>query len=256
MITTFWQLLKTDLMLFSHTIKDKFINLVIWTASTTIVSSYILQAFGVSSEYGAFQAGGTIIAAMGFELYPQLFSMTGDIFGPKYINYQLILPTSNAIVLLEKVVFFAINGLFMSATMLPLIKLLLLGKLSLSGIDYLRFFITLVITSIFFGFFTIFLTSLISSVETIENVMMRILFPIWFFGCFQYSLKIANSISPVLAGISVISPYSFACEALRSAMLGPEKYIPFFVSIGVLCAMTLFVGIAGYYGLRKKLDFI
>ncbi len=243
-------------MLFSHTIKDKFINLVIWTTSTTIVTSYILQAFGVNASFGEFQAGGTIISAMGFELYPQIFSLIGDIYGEKHINYQLVLPISNFVVLLEKVVFFAINGLFMSATMLPLIKILLLGKLNLSEICYFKFFLTLLISSVFFGFFTLFLVGLIENIATIENVMMRILFPIWFFGCFQYSLKIANNISPVLAGISIISPYSFACEAIRSAMLNPADYIPFFVSIAVLCAMTVAAGFAGFYGLKRKLDFV
>ncbi len=243
-------------MLFSHTIKDKFINLVIWATATTIVTTYILQAFGVSESFGAFQAGATIISAMGFELYPQIFSMIGDLHGEKYINYKLILPISNFMILLEKVVFFSINGLFMSVTMLPLIKMILLGRLDLFQINYFKFLLTLVITSVFFGFFTIFLTSLVKNIETIENVFMRILFPIWFFGCFQYSLKIANNISPILSGISLISPYSFACEAIRSSMLDPADYIPFFVSIAILSGMTVTAGIAGYYGLRKKLDFI
>jgi hypothetical protein len=252
----FWQLLKTDLVLFLQNIKDKFINLVIWTTATTVVAGYVLQAFGVSESFGAFQACGIIISAIGFELYGQLFSMVADMTGPRNINYYLTLPVSNFVVFSAKATFISINGFILSILMLPLCKLILMKKLILATINYPKFLLTLVVTNIFFGWFTLWLTSFVEDLVQADNVLMRILFPLWIFGCYQYSLKVAYAISPLLAAISIISPYSFATEALRSAMLGPADYIPFWVSILALCIMSGLVSFSGYHRLKAKLDFI
>lgn len=252
----FWQLIKTDLLLFKQNIKDKFINLVIWAGSTAIVSGYVLQAFGINESFGAFQMASIIISSIGFEVYGQLFSMVADIEGPRHINYHLTLPASNFVILLAKTTFFAINGMVLAVSMLPLAKLLLWNKFNLSAVNLPLFFLTLVVTNIFFGWFTLFLVSLVKNAGKIEDVIMRVMFPLWFFGCFQFSLKIAHSISPVLAGMCMISPYTFATEAIRYAMLNPADYIPFGVSIAVLSAMCIFVGAGGYYNLKRRLDFI
>ena len=52
-----------------------------------------------------------------------------------------------------------------------------------------------------------------------------------FFGGFSFSFKIALSVAPVLAYISLISPYTYATEAIRSAALGAKDFMPilFFV---------------------------
>lgn len=252
----FFQLLKTDLLLFRQNITDKFINLVIWAGSTAIVSGYVLQAFGINESFGAFQMASIIISSIGFEVYGQLFTMVADFEGSRHINYHLTLPASNKVILLAKTTFFAINGMILSVSMLPLAKLLLWSKLDLWSINYPQFFLTLVITNIFFAWFTLFLVSLVKNVGKIEDVIMRVMFPLWFFGCFQFSFKVANTISPILAGICLVSPYTFATEAIRYAMLNPADYLPFWLSITGLCAMSVFVCLAGYWKLKRRLDFI
>lgn len=252
----FFELLKTDLFLFTQTIRNKFINLVIWTTATTVVCGYVLQAFGVSESFGAFQVCSIIISAIGFEIYGQLFSMVADMTGPRNIDYYLTLPAPTFVMLAAKATFISINGFVMSSLMLPLCKLILWHKLTLATINYPKFFLTLFITNIFFGWFTLWLTSFVHSLVEADDALMRILFPIWIFGCYQYSLKIAYGVSPFLAGISLVSPYTFATEAIRSSMLGASDYIPFWVSIAMLCGMSLLVCFYSYKRLKTKLDFV
>ena len=256
MIKIFWYLLRTDLMLLTQTLKDKIINLSIFGISVLVVSSYMLQGFGISKEFGTFQAASVIITAIGFELFGQLFAVVADIDGNKHIDYYLTLPISNKLILMKMVVLYTINGLVLAIFMLLISKLLLFHKFRSLQINYLYVLITLLTSSIFFGVFTLFLVTLVKNVEKVENVMMRILFPMWFWGCFQFSWKIAYSITPAIAYLSLISPYTFTTEAIRSAMFGPNEYIPFWVNIFTLWGMTVFISILGYTRLKRKLDFI
>ncbi len=252
----FWQLLKTDLILLAQTIKNKLVNFSIWATATLVVSGYVLQAFGASEFFGVFQVGSVIVSATGFEVYQQLFNLIADFEGQKHINYYLTLPASNLTVLGAKVTFFAINGMLLSVAILPLSKLVLWNKISLTAINYSKLLPALILVNIFFGWFTIFMTTIVKNMAQIDDATMRVLFPIWFFGCFQYSLKTAYSISPYLWMISLLSPYSYATEAVRNSMLNPEDYLPYWNSMTVLFLMTVACGVVSYRRLKRKLDFV
>lgn len=256
MLTTFWHLLAADLRLMRKTIVDKLINSIIWGFSVLLISAYVLRAFGMPESFGVFQAGSLLISIFGFEMYAQIFSLVADIEGNEHMQYYFTLPIPNWVVIAKMVTMYAINGLFLSLVILGICKLILWNQLVLSQIDWIRFWITLIVGSFFFSFFTLFLVSLIKNVETIENIMMRILFPIWFFGGFNFSFLVAYQTLPALGYVMLINPYTFFHEAIRSTIRGTADFLPFGLNMMVAIAMTVVAAYVGYTRLRSKLDLV
>lgn len=253
----FWQLLKTDLSIYKTKFLDRIIDLSIWTSATIIVNGYILQAFGLSSNFGIFQTAGMFCSVFSFEIHSNIFEMVSDLDGNKYISYLLTLPGSNLTIISEKVAFYAITGLISTILIFPLMKILMFHKFNLMTINYPHLIVAMLLTSLFFGWFTIWVVQRNKTVSQIRSTAIRILFPLWFFGCYLFSLKVVYyKVSRVLALLCLISPYTFATEAFRSSILGPEEYIPFWVSICALTFLTVAAGFFGYRGLKKRLDFV
>ena len=256
MIRIFWYLIKEDLMLIKSNLQKILINSLVWSSCIIIISSYVLQSFGMSEQFGIFQVGSVIISVEGFQMFTEIFNFIEDLNGKKHIYYKLALPIPNYLIFAKMIIFYIINCLILSLTVIPVAKIILLDKFVFSQIDLLNFIMVLIVSSMFFGIFTLFLVSLIKETSSIGNVIMRIVFPLWFFGGFQFSWKSISTTSPTLAYASLVSPYLYAHEAIRSAMFNPNDFIPFWTSILSLIMFTLILGFIGYKRLKKRLDFI
>lgn len=253
----FWQLLKTDFSIYKTKFVDRIIDLAIWTVSVILVNGYILQAFGLSGDFGMFQTAGMFCSVFSFEIHSNIFEIVSDIDGRRHISYLLTLPGSNLAIIATKTLFYAITGLISAIVIFPLMKIMLFKQFNLTTINYFHLILAMILTSIFFGWFTILIAQRHENITQIRSTAIRILFPIWFFGCYLFSLKVVYfKVSKILAALCLLSPYSFATEAFRSAILGPEEYIPFWISISTLALLTLAAAFFGYRGLKRRLDFI
>lgn len=253
----FLELLKADLSLLKTKLLDKVLDLTAWTSCIVITNGYLLQGFGMPPEFGNIQAFGLLASVMIFELHGNLFEMVADMSGRKHIGYLLTLPAgSNLTIISAKVAYFAINGLVSAGIIFPLIKILLPLRLNLMAVDYPRALLALLLISLFFGWFTIFVTSIVKNVSEVKSAIVRILLPMMFLGCFAFTYKVAEKISPTLSKLCLLSPSTYATEAIRSATLGPEGYLPFWLTTSVLCGLTFVAAFFGYRGLKNRLDFI
>lgn len=253
----FWQLLKSDLIILKNKIPGKIIDLLVWAAAVIVIGGYVMQAFGVGRSFGLFQSAGLIVACISFELYGNLFELVSDMENTGYMKYLLSLPHGNLKIICTKVLTYTIHGIISGLIVLPIIKLILLDQFSLLDINYFKFALTIILTSLFFGWFAIFLACRVRSVDQIRSVQVRIIFPLWFFGCYNFSFKIAYfKVSKVLGLACLLSPFTFATEATRSAILGAENYLPFWLTMLALLALTGLTATLGYRGLKKRLDFV
>ncbi len=252
----FFDLIKEDIHLLSQTLFDKTINGLIWVVSTVAISAYILPALGVSASYGAFMAVGTIVGCGGFEIVTQMVNMLADFDGDKKITYHLTLPIPNWLLLVKMGLVFAFNSLFISTVSFFTCKLVLWHSFNISIINYPRFILAGLLISLFFGFFTLFLVSITKSLMHLDNVFMRMAFPLWMLGGFQFSWMVLSSYSHSFALLNLLNPYTYATEALRAAALGQEGYLPFWLSILGLCFFIGLFAVLGIGRLKKRLDFV
>lgn len=252
----FFDLIKEDIHLLSQTIFDKTINSLIWAVSTVAISAYILPALGVSASYGAFMAVGAIVGCGGFEIIAQMVNMLADFDSDKKITYHLTLPIPNWLLLIKMGLVFAFNSFFISAVSFFACKFILWNHFDLSIINYPRFILAGISMSLFFGFETLFLVSITKNLMSLDNVYMRISFPLWMIGGFQFSWMVLDGYWHSFALLNLLNPYTYATEALRAAALGQEGYLPFWLCILALYFFTILFATVGIRRLRKRLDFV
>jgi ABC-type polysaccharide/polyol phosphate export permease len=85
---------------------------------------------------------------------------------------------------------------------------------------------------------------------------MRFVFPLWYLGAFQFSWAILYRIFPLGGILNLINPMVYVQESMRSALLGAEGYLPFWVSAGMLFFFIILFLWWGIVRLKKRLDFV
>jgi ABC-2 type transport system permease protein len=235
---------------------DKFINFYIWAGCSMLVSGYLMQSFGLKADFGPFQLGG-ILASVGiFELYGNAVTFVSDLEGDCTIAYYLTLPTHTATVLCSHIFYYATIGTVMSIATLPLAKLILWNKLSLLAIAWpnLLFFIMLI--NIFCATTTLLLSAFIPSMDKFDILWVRIMFPLWFLGGFQFSWNSVHLTAPILSYLLLLNPITYMSEGVRAALLGQNGSINFWICCVVLLMMFIGVAFWSYKALKKRLDFV
>ena len=252
----FWQLLKTEFTIFRETFFDKLLNSFIWTSTTVAVTSYILPVFGLSVEYGALLVAGVVVGSAFSEAYPQVSNFIADLEDEQHINYLLTLPLPGWLLMVKCAFVCAFNAFIMGVFTLMSSKLILFNRFSLENISIGKLIVAFFGYGLFFGFFTFFMISLIKSMHTMENTFMRIMYPLWFLGGFQFSWTAMHSFSPALGYVLLLDPYIYAMEGMRGAILGQSGFLPFWLCMPLLFGFTLLFGWWGIVRLKKRLDFV
>ena len=107
---------------------------------------------------------------------------------------------------------------------------------------------------IFFGFFALLITAHTSSIVRYEKAWVRVVFPLWFFGGYQFPWVVMHTRLPYLAYLNLLNPITYCLEGFRAAVLGQAGYINFWVCLGMLLLLTLVVAVWGVSKLQKRLD--
>ncbi len=248
-----WQLMRADLRVIVKDIKDKWINALLWGSCTLIVIAYIMPAFGLK-DFGLFQAASILISVIGFETYNQMFIIVMNLEQRKYMFYLFTLPIPVACIFFQKIMTYTINSMLISLFMIPLSKLILLDQMNLATINWTKLLFAITISSFFFSCFLIFIVSFAKKTSQVEHIFMRVVFPLWFFGGFQFSWQKLFEINQYAAYCSLISPYTYATEAVRVAFFGQAEFIQYWICITSMLIGSAFFGIYGYKRLKKRLD--
>jgi len=255
-VTIFKQLLITDLTIFRQVIVDKLVNSSIWIAVTLIVMGYLLPELGTGVGYGSFMVAGSCASIGLFEVFPSVMELVSDFEGERVIDYYLTLPIPSWLVLLRSMIYYAFGAFCLGLLVLPLGKILLWSRFDLSRMSTIKYVLMFMVTSSFYGSFTLFIASLVKSMMKIGNVWMRFIFPLWFLGGYQFSWYILKGLSPQVAYINLLNPITYIMDGMRAAILGQEGYLNFWLCLGVVICFTQVLGFIGITRLKKRLDFV
>ena len=235
---------------------DKFVNFYIWAGCSIIVAGYLMQSFGTSERFGAFQLGG-IIASVGiFELYGNAVTFVSDLEGDRTISYYLTLPTHTATVLCSHIFYYATIGTLMSFASLPLAKLILWNRLDLAAISWIKLLFFTVLINLFCATATLLVSALIPSMDKFDILWTRVMFPLWFLGGYAFSWYSVYATAPKLSYLILFNPIIYMAEGIRVALLGQECSINFWICCGVLLIMWAGIGFWSHKALKKRLDFV
>jgi len=249
-------LLITDLIIFRAVVVSKIINIACWMTCILFVNAYLLPKLGIDQSFGLLSFAGMIAAAGMFELFSTVVDVVIDFEFGKIIYYYATLPIPFWMVLVRKMISVAITHSIITLSILPLGKILLWNDFNLLQVNWLQFFIILLVGNLFYGAFSIFVSSVVKTRERIGLVWMRFLFPLWFLGGFSFSWFTLKTVTPRLAYVILLNPMIYMTEAYRAVIIGPEGFFPFYYSIAALLIFSLFFGYLGIIRLKKHLDFV
>lgn len=252
----FCALVSTQLLIAREHIVAQIINLYIWTCCTLVIMGYIMQNFGLATDYGNFQFA-SIVAAVGlFEIYSAATRNIMDIDGDRTISYYLTLPVRPAVVLLSMVCSYAIVGLLLTVMILPLGKIVFYNSFNFAQISWIKFVITAVLANVFFGIFMIAVTGHVGTIAKMRNIWSRFISPLWLFGCYQFSWTAIHALSAPLSYLVLLNPVVFVMEGMRGALLGSPDCLPWGMCCLVLCLFILVGWNYAHYKMKRLLDFV
>ncbi len=255
-LNVFWELLKTDMYIYKSAVASACIDVIPWFISIIGVFVYVFPLVGLSQNFSIFMAIGAVVSCIFWDIWSTATGFISDIEDNKTINYFLTLPLPNTLILIKQIISYAIKAGLPSLLILPLTKLLLWNIVSFSNFSIIKFVITIILTSIFIGAFSLFIISRIKNIHHIGKVGIRFLFPLWTFGGSNYSFKMIHKISPIFAYFTLLNPLLYPMESIRIAVLGQTGFIPFYICIIMQILFTILFGFLGIKSLKKRLDFV
>jgi hypothetical protein len=252
----FWWLLLRDIKSLQSLIIGGIIDGFIWAATNILIFQYILPYFGITNSFGSFIWAGTIITVGFFESANFAHDLVNDIATSKIIEYHLTLPIPAWLLLIKIALGIAINCMALSIFIVPLGKLLLWDSLSFNNFSILKFIALFFSANLFFGVVSVWIGSWARDGSRFAYVRRRFFNPFWAFGGYQFTWAVLAQAYPRLSLLALANPLTYAFEGMRSATLGAEGYLPFWICLVMLWVFIIIFGIWAYLWLKKRLDFI
>jgi len=252
----FGLLLKVDLFILLRIIVGKMINILFWSSSIVVVATYIFPKLGMTETFGQFMVVSSIVAGAWWGMWDSTYMFMKDLEGDNEISYKLALPLPSWLIILQYAIKHAMVRFLPSLIVLPFFKIMLGSRMDLSQFSFFQFLLMFVTICLFTGFFFVCVASFVRSTDTVDNVGIRLLFPMWFFGATQYSWSIMHSINPTIGYFTLLNPLVYAMEGIHSAVLGSQAYISFWSCAVALWGFIILFGFIGIVRLKKRLDFV
>jgi ABC-type polysaccharide/polyol phosphate export permease len=249
------KLLAMDLYVFRASFIDKFINTLVYCGVQLFVMGYLMRSFGLHDTYMNFFIVGLFATAGMFEIFPMVVKVMSDRIGDQSILYYCTLPTLSDLVFLRIILFSALGSLSLMVFFFPIMATVLWFQGILFDISFGPFFILLLLTALFYGSITLLLVTLVKNMTKISNIWMRFQFPLWFLGCYQFSLESLVEKTSYFGYLALLNPFTYINEGMRAVCLhGPYLH-------WIICAamLTIFVLLFSYLGVtrfKKQLDVI
>ena len=250
------ELLRTDLKIFSKIFFNKWIDLFIWILSMIVVFAYVMPAFGLTKDYGIFILASMCSSAGLFQSFNYVAEMVADFQGPRVISYHFSLPVPSWLLFIRLIVYYTIAFSLLGIFILPIGKLFLWHSFSLAQVSYAKYAIMLVLINIFYGSLSLVTTSYVKNLSRIDSVWMRIIYPLWFFGCFQFSWQSLYKVSPVFAQINLLNPLTYMAEGMRATVLGQEGSLNFWLCAAAIVLFSVVFAWHAIVRFKKRLDFV
>lgn len=250
LFNTFWYMLKRSIQVAKQSLPDKIINQLLWSSLNIIVFAYVMPHLGLQKDYGASNAIAMAASAAFFTsiqcMYQLLFDISSD---GSNIRYELTLPIPQWAVFIKYALEYTLQSCIVSIITAPIGFALIWNQMTISILSLIKFYIMLMVISLFSGFFALFIVSMAKNIaQGLDNVWTRIIFPLWFLGCFQFSWQSLYEVSPAMAYLSLLNPLTYALEGSRASLMFAHNSPNYeYCTIALLFFTFLF----GYIGIRR-----
>lgn len=255
-LKNFWYIFKRSIKVAKQSLPDKIINQLFWSSLNIIVFAYVMPHLGLQKDYGVFNALAMATSAAFFSsiqcMYTLLFDVTNE---GSNLRYELTLPIPQWTVFAKYALEYTFQSCIVSMITAPIGFALIWNQMTFSTGGLLKFYVLLIAVSFFSGFFALFIISMAKNItQGLDNVWSRIIFPIWFLGCFQFSWQNLYDVSPIMAYVNLLNPLTYALEGSRAALMFTQSSLNYWYCIIALIFFALLFGYIGIIRLMKQTD--
>jgi ABC-type polysaccharide/polyol phosphate export permease len=251
----FLEIIRKEIYLFFKEFISRFIDISIILATNVIVFGYLMAGVGIKVNYGSIILVGAIASFGLFETIGKATYLAQDVTDKKISNF-LILPISSSYVFIAIAISWAICTSMLSLCLFPIGKLILWNNLDLSNFSFFKFILIFSTGNLFYGFFSLWISSLVMNLRNVSWLWCRIINPLFMFCGYYYSWRAVYNLSHLIAYFHFVNPLLYILEATKASVLGQGEYLPFWICC---CMLWLFIGIFAFDAVRrfrKRLDFI
>ncbi len=246
----FWH----DFMVLIKDTHNNIIDSLGWPTALILMNGYITPALGMPSNYGTFITVSMLIITASFKAWGQSNDLAADLAGPQAISYELTLPLPYWMVLLKTILIYAIQASVFTLVVIGVGKIILGSSLAFPNFSWLGFTVVYGISCLFFATFSLWTAIFSMSVQEHTRLEQRLIGPLFFLSGFTASWALMNSVSPYLGTALLFTPWIYAYEGTRNAMLGPEGYFSLGVCVSMLLIFTILFWIYSTYLFKKRMD--
>jgi len=254
-IKCFLQLMRREMYLFFKSFASRLIDILVVFCSSVIVFGYLMSDSGLKSSYGPFIIVGAIASFGLFETTWRASILAQDITDNKLTNY-LILPIPSCYVFFSIALSWAVNTAILSFCLFPIGKLILWSEFSFSNVSIFKFVLIYIVGNLFYGFFALWISSLVTNLRNTSWLWSRIVNPLFMFCGYYYTWKSIYSLSSLVGAFHLLNPLLYILEGTKAAVLGQEGYLPFWLCFFTLCLFIIFFAFDAIRRFKKRLDYV
>ncbi len=244
-----------ELLLMRQEFFGKFVDAIIWPVIMAVIFGYVLPHVGFPANYGGFMMVSSIVAVGFYYTCEYAFMLCQDLDGVRTIDNYLILPFSHRTIVLRAGIMLSFNSFVLSTPLIFVSKLFMLDKLPFNNFNLVAFVPLLALMNAVFGLFFLWLVGMVKS-EFFIHTRIRVVDPLFMFGCFMYSWQTLDMVMPTFAIAILFNPVTYAMEALRACVLGPSGSMSLMTTTVALAAFAVLFGFLAQRSLKKRLDYV
>lgn len=254
----YWQLFKllvqVDLLETRANYLGRVIDMLIYYGLSVVIAAYFMPYLGMNAQFGLFTAATLCCDAALYEGYPFIAKMIMDFGGDQRISYDLTLPIPTWMIFAKQWTALVISSLGVGCVLIPFTMLLIPRHIDFGQLSMVKLLLIMVVNTVFFGGFNLFVASLVRRTANIDMVWTRIFCPLSFLGGMQFSWQAVYSVSKPLSYLALLNPFVYVFEGSRAAVMGQSGSLPFWHCVGVLVVCSLLFGSWGIARLKKQRD--
>ena len=249
-----WCLLLRDWHVLMQNITGNMINTAIWIGIVIFINHYVMPVLGLPSAYSKFMLAGGIVVQMLFQAMTDVSDVVRDLTGNKEVSYTLALPLPSWMAFTRYALTTGIRGLLMGLFAFPVAAAVMRKGFFFPQASVFKIGLLYIVLSLFFGFFSVCVTSFTPSMRQYENVWLRVTFPLWMLGSYAYSWNVLHKAAPWFSYVALLNPFTYAMEGARAAVLGQYGFLNYWVCLFALIGSTVAVAYVGIANMKKRLD--
>lgn len=188
--------------------------------------------------------------------YKLIIGLLFDLETDRYIDYQ-ITRLSPHLILLQRVVFTALFGFFLTIPFYPLSKLFLGSMFATDNVSWTRVYTLLFVAIVYATTHNLLAAIVLRNTKTIVRLWTRVNLPLCFLGGVGAPWYILNKHSALLGNLIRFNPIMYITEGLRSAFLTNEtNFIPFSTCCLIIALFSASYFAIACYLFKKRVDHI